>query len=205
MQKRVHLIGLARGVQSLVVVAIVAASALIAVACSEEEESEAATASAAAPTATAGPSDASITTAPAITETALLKSPPDVPAPITRKEAALVKIELETIEKTMTLAEGVEYEFWTFNGSVPGPLLRVRQGDTVELTLKNNASSKFAHSIDLHAVTGPGGGAVLTQTSPGKSKTFSFKALNPGVYVYHCATPLIPQHITNGLYGLIVV
>jgi nitrite reductase (NO-forming) len=184
---------------------ILVALALIAAACSDSEEEEATAAPATQPTATAGPSDASITTASTITETALLRTPPDVPAPITRKEAALVKIELETIEKTMTLAEGVEYQFWTFNGSVPGPLLRVRQGDTIELTLKNNASSKFAHSIDLHAVTGPGGGAVLTQTAPGKSKTFSFKALNPGVYVYHCATPLIPQHITNGLYGLIVV
>ena len=205
MYKRVYLAG-HRGVRSLAVVVVVVLLTLMAAACSDtEEESTATAAPAAAPTATVGPSDASITTAPAITETALLRTPPDVPAPITRKEAALVKIELEAVEKVMTLAEGVEYEFWTFNGSVPGPLLRVRQGDTVELTLKNNASNKFAHSIDLHAVTGPGGGAVLTQTAPGKSKAFSFKALNPGVYVYHCATPLIPQHITNGLYGLIVV
>jgi nitrite reductase (NO-forming) len=84
-------------------------------------------------------------------------------------------------------------------------MLRVRQGDTVEMTLRNPADSKLSHSIDLHAVTGPGGGAKVTQLAPGESATFSFKALNPGVYVYHCATPLVPQHIANGMYGLIVV
>ena len=101
--------------------------------------------------------------------------------------------------------DGVAYTYWTFGGTVPGPMLRVRQGDTVELTLKNAPDSKLSHSIDLHAVTGPGGGAKVTQIAPGESATFTFKALNPGVYVYHCATPLVPQHIANGMYGLIVV
>jgi nitrite reductase (NO-forming) len=99
----------------------------------------------------------------------------------------------------------VTYTYWTFNGTVPGPMIRVRQGDTVELTLKNAADSTLTHSIDLHAVTGPGGGATVTQVPPGGSGSFRFQALNPGVYVYHCATPMVAQHIANGMYGLIVV
>jgi nitrite reductase (NO-forming) len=125
--------------------------------------------------------------------------------PIERREPALVKIELETREVIATLADGVSYTFWTFDGTVPGPMLRVRQGDTVELTLKNPSDSKVAHSIDLHAVHGPGGGGAVTQIAPGQSATFRFQALNPGVYVYHCATPSVAHHIANGMYGLIVV
>jgi nitrite reductase (NO-forming) len=116
-----------------------------------------------------------------------------------------VAISLEAVEKRGRLADGVEYEFWTFNGAVPGPMLRARVGDTVELRLKNAADSKHAHSIDLHAVTGPGGGAVATQTPPGGETAVRFKALNPGLYVYHCATPPVPDHVANGMYGLILV
>lgn len=101
--------------------------------------------------------------------------------------------------------DGSTYTFWTFNGTVPGPMIRVRVGDTVELSLTNAPDSQLPHSIDLHAVTGPDGGAVATQVAPGQTKSFRFQALNPGVYVYHCATPHIPSHIANGMYGLIVV
>ncbi|MBI4213374.1 MAG: nitrite reductase, copper-containing, partial [Chloroflexi bacterium] len=97
------------------------------------------------------------------------------------------------------------YAFWTFGGTVPGPMLRARQGDTVELTFKNPADSKVTHSIDLHAVTGPGGGGAVTQVAPGSQATFRFQALNPGVYVYHCATPPVAHHLAAGMYGLIVV
>ncbi|MBI4339465.1 MAG: nitrite reductase, copper-containing [Chloroflexi bacterium] len=142
---------------------------------------------------------------PTRVEVAAIVAPPQVPPAITRKEPALVKVEMETTEVTKRLADGVEYGFWTFNSTVPGPFLRVREGDTVELTLKDSPQARTAHSIDLHAVTGPGGGAVLTQVSPGQAKTFRFRALNPGLYVYHCATSLIPQHISNGMYGLILV
>ena len=130
-------------------------------------------------------------------------SQPTVPSPIGRRAATTVKIELETVEKKARLADGVEYEFWTFDGTVPGPMLRVRQGDTVELKLKNSA--KLTHSIDLHAVTGPGGGATLTQVLTGQEAVFRWKALNPGLYVYHCASPIIPMHIAQGMYGLILV
>ncbi|MBI3325093.1 MAG: nitrite reductase, copper-containing [Nitrospinae bacterium] len=136
---------------------------------------------------------------------AALVEPPNVPPPIARRVPATVIVELETIEKRMPLADGVEYEFWTFNGSVPGPFLRVRVGDTIELHLKNAQDSKFLHSVDLHAVSGPGGGATLTQTAPGQTTGFRWRALNPGLYVYHCATPLVAHHVGNGMYGLILV
>jgi nitrite reductase (NO-forming) len=112
---------------------------------------------------------------------------------------------LETQEVVGTLADGVQYTFWTFNGTVPGPMIRIRVGDELELHIKNNARSSQIHSIDLHAVNGPGGGATLTQTAPGKETAFRWKALNPGLYVYHCASPHIPTHIANGMYGLILV
>jgi nitrite reductase (NO-forming) len=135
----------------------------------------------------------------------VVKDPADLPAPIARKGAEKVMVHLTTKEVKGYLDDGTTYTYWTFDGSVPGPMLRARVGDTVELHIKNDASSTMAHSIDLHAVTGPGGGAVATQVAPGEEKQVTFKAMNPGVYVYHCATPHIPTHIANGMYGLIVI
>jgi len=130
---------------------------------------------------------------------------PNVPPPIQRSAQARVKVELEAKEFRGSLADGTDYDFWSFGGSVPGPFIRVREGDTIELTLKNDPHSTFPHSIDLHAVTGPGGGAKVTQTPPGEHSSFAWKALHPGLYVYHCATPHVPTHIANGMYGLILV
>lgn len=129
----------------------------------------------------------------------------DLPAPIRRDAPQKVVVNLETLEVSGHLADGTTYTYWTFGGTVPGPMVRVRQGDTVELHLKNAPGSTQAHSIDLHAVNGPGGGAVGTQTPPGENRVITFQALNPGVYVYHCATPHIPTHVAMGMYGLIVV
>jgi nitrite reductase (NO-forming) len=128
-----------------------------------------------------------------------------VPAPISRTAPALVRVDLQAQEVVAEIEKGETYTYWTFNGSVPGPMIRVRVGDTVELHLKNAAGNILAHSIDLHAVTGPGGGATATQTNAGQETTVTFKALNPGLYVYHCATAPIPMHIANGMYGLILV
>jgi len=138
-------------------------------------------------------------------ERAVLTEAPNVPAPITRTNATKVIVELETIEKTMRLADGVDYTFWTFGGSVPGTFMRVREGDLVEFTLKNHPTSTVPHNIDLHAVTGPGGGAAVSLALPGSHATFTFRALNPGLYVYHCAVSPVPMHIANGMYGLILV
>lgn len=130
---------------------------------------------------------------------------PDVPPQIKRNYPAYVVVKMETVELTKELDDGVTYQFWTFDGSVPGKFIRVRQDDIVEFHLHNSKDSKLPHNIDLHAVTGPGGGAAVSNTAPGRTSVFSFKALNPGLYIYHCATPPVPLHIANGMYGLILV
>ena len=169
------------------------------------------------PAAAASPSPASSATprpaatgatrpaAPAVAPVEIAARPDTVPAPIRRSSAATVTVDLETTEVIGTLADGSTYAYWTFGGTVPGPMIRVRVGDTVELKLKNAPNSAWPHSIDLHAVTGPGGGAGASQTAPGKDTAFRFKALNPGIYVYHCATAPIPMHVASGMYGLILV
>jgi nitrite reductase (NO-forming) len=177
----------------------------------------------------------------------------DVPPPVNRPGGQKVVVELETKEVVAEIAPGITYEYWTFNGTVPGPFLRVKEGDTVEVRLKHTghdhalggthknfaidalqmkvalangdhsetnmddahmpsgtmtehgAAGHGTHSIDLHSVLGPGGGATLTQTKSNEMTTFQFKALRPGLYVYHCASPHIPTHITNGMYGMILV
>ena len=136
---------------------------------------------------------------------AVLTSPPHVPPPTNRDYPAKVIVDLEVRELDMEIAEGVTYTFWTFGGTVPGSFIRVRQGDTVEFHLHNHPDSKMPHNIDLHGVTGPGGGAASTFTAPGHSSQFTFKALNQGLYVYHCATAPVGMHVANGMYGLILV
>ncbi|QIB53265.1 nitrite reductase, copper-containing [Pseudomonas sp. OIL-1] len=135
----------------------------------------------------------------------LSKNPSEVGEPVGNREAKEVTFELETTEVEGRLSDGASYKFWTFNNTVPGPMMRVRVGDTVNINMKNSIDSAHIHSIDLHAVTGPGGGAAVTQAAPGHTKSFSFKAMAPGLYVYHCATPMVAQHITNGMYGMILV
>jgi nitrite reductase (NO-forming) len=136
---------------------------------------------------------------------AVLTDAPAVPPPIDRDYPATVVVDLEVRELEMPISEGVGYTFWTFGGRVPGKFIRVRQGDTVEFHLSNHPSSKMPHNIDLHAVTGSGGGATSSFTAPGRTSQFTFKALNRGLYVYHCATAPVGMHVANGMYGLILV
>jgi nitrite reductase (NO-forming) len=138
-------------------------------------------------------------------ERAVLTAPPMVPPPITRDYATKVIIDLEVIELEMEIADGVKYVFWTFGGTVPGSFIRIREGDYVEFHLKNHPDNKLPHNIDLHAVTGQGGGAEATYVAPGYEATFNFTAINPGLFVYHCATAPVGMHIANGMYGLILV
>jgi len=138
-------------------------------------------------------------------ENAVLTQAPFVPPPIKRKQATKVIVKLEVKEVVRKLSDGVEYLFWTCGGEVPGSFIRVREGDLVEFHLNNHPTSKMPHNIDLHAVTGPGGGAASSFTLPGHTSQFSFKALNPGLYVYHCATAPVGMHVGNGMYGLILV
>ncbi len=136
---------------------------------------------------------------------AVLTAPPLVPPATGRTQPAKVIVNLEVREVEKEISEGVKYTFWTFGGTVPGSFIRVRQGDTVEFHLNNHPDSKMPHNIDLHAVTGPGGGAASSFTAPGHSSQFTFKALNAGLYVYHCATAPVGMHVANGMYGLILV
>jgi nitrite reductase (NO-forming) len=129
----------------------------------------------------------------------------EVPPPIGNRPPQTVHVDLNAVELEGRLAEGVTFGYWTFNGRVPGPMLRVRVGDTVDVQVRNSADSTMVHSVDFHAATGPGGGAAATQVDPGAEKSFKFKALIPGLYVYHCATPMVAHHIANGMYGLILV
>jgi nitrite reductase (NO-forming) len=117
----------------------------------------------------------------------------------------IVRISLTAQEVLSEISPGIYFNYWTYNKQVPGPMLRIREGDTVELTLTNDPSSLHDHNIDLHAVTGPGGGASVTHVAPGETKTFRWKALNPGLYIYHCAMPNVSTHNSHGQYGLILV
>jgi nitrite reductase (NO-forming) len=154
---------------------------------------------------TASAAPAAPSTLPPATGADIVRDPTDLPGPIGDRGPTTVRVDLETEEVVGQLAEGTTFTYWTFNGKVPGPFVRVRVGDTVEVHLKNDATSIMPHSVDFHAVTGPGGGAVFTTTQPGSETSFTFTALNPGLFVYHCATPPVAMHIANGMYGLILV
>ncbi|MCX6148826.1 MAG: copper-containing nitrite reductase [Candidatus Kapabacteria bacterium] len=134
-----------------------------------------------------------------------LTHPPFVPQALGNRKPSNIRVDLEIIEKEGPIANGVSYTFWTFGGTVPGSFIRVKEGDFVEFHLKNNPNNKLPHNIDLHAVTGQGGGAASSLTAPGHESVFSFRVINPGLYVYHCATAPVGMHIANGMYGLILV
>ncbi|MCK5828794.1 MAG: nitrite reductase, copper-containing [Methylococcales bacterium] len=129
----------------------------------------------------------------------------DLPAALNRKTSKTVEIKLIAKEVVSDIAAVTPFHYWTFDNTVPGPFLRIRVGDTVNLSLHNDKSSSHDHSIDLHAVTGPGGGAALTTAEPGETKNMKFKALIPGLFIYHCAAGNAATHIANGMYGLILV
>lgn len=133
-------------------------------------------------------------------------NPAAVPATAQLPDAdGVVRISLHAQEVISQIAPGIYFNYWTYNKQVPGPMLRVREGDTVEIALSNDPTSLHNHNIDLHAVTGPGGGASLTDVMPGETKTFRWKALNPGLYIYHCAMPNVSTHNSHGQYGMILV
>jgi len=155
--------------------------------------------------ATGSPSLATVDPATLPVIEAQLGAAPEAAPAVARDHPAKVVVKIEVKEVTREIADGTQYTFWTFGGSVPGPMIRVRRGDVVELHLMNHPDNTMPHNIDLHAVTGPGGGAASTFTAPGHQTQFSFRALNEGVYVYHCATAPVPMHVANGMYGLIVV
>lgn len=138
-------------------------------------------------------------------EMATLTQAPMVPPPITRDHPALVEVPLVTSTKLAQLTSQYKYEQWAFNGTVPGPFIRARVGDVVEITLTNKDTTGNPHNIDCHAFTGPGGGASVTTAEENETKTARFKLLYPGLYLYHCAAAPVPVHIANGMYGLMYV
>jgi nitrite reductase (NO-forming) len=140
-----------------------------------------------------------------LVEADISREPTDLPPPLPRRDPQTVRVDLLSVEVEGRLAEGATFGYWTFNGKVPGPFIRVRVGDTIDIHLKNSADSSMIHSVDFHATTGPGGGAAALQVDPGKEKSMMWKALVPGLFVYHCATPMVAEHIANGMYGMILV
>lgn len=138
-------------------------------------------------------------------EPASIAYAPNVPPPITRRTPAIVDLDLTATRKVMEVAPGATYEFWTFNDHAPGPFIRTRVGDTLHLRLTNSDSMGMPHSIDFHAVTGPGGGMMADMTSTDTPGEAWFKLLEPGLYLYHCGTPPVMDHLANGMYGLILV
>ena len=185
------------------------ASVFALAACGEQAakpaETPAATASAEAPAASDSQAAAETPSSELPVIDAIMTHAPEVPPPTDRDHPAKVRVKMETIEKTMKMDDGVEYHYWTFNGDVPGQMIRVREGDTVEVEFSNNPSSTVPHNVDFHAATGQGGGAEASFTAPGHTSTFSFKALQAGLYIYHCAVAPVGMHIANGMYGLILV
>ncbi|MBR0801495.1 nitrite reductase, copper-containing [Bradyrhizobium jicamae] len=140
-----------------------------------------------------------------VVEADISREPTDLPPPIGKRDPQTVRVDLLSVELEGRLAEGTTFGYWTFNGKVPGPMIRVRVGDTIDIHLKNSADSSMIHSVDFHAATGPGGGAAALQVDPGQELSMTWKALVPGLYVYHCATPMVAEHIANGMYGMILV
>ncbi|MDE3113005.1 MAG: nitrite reductase, copper-containing [Chloroflexota bacterium] len=148
---------------------------------------------------------AAIAAAKPVTVKSIAQDATAVPPAITRTSPTTVSVQLQAKEVIAEIAPGQTYNYWTFNGAVPGPMLRVRVGDTVTMHISNASGDAWPHSIDMHAVAGAGGGATASQTQPGGTSDFSFKALTPGLFIYHCASAPIPEHIANGMYGMILV
>ncbi len=130
---------------------------------------------------------------------------PAVPAPLLRNHATKVILEVEVREERGTLADGVEYPFWTYGGTAPGKMYRVRQGDLVEVHLHNHPDNALAHDIDFDAAIGPGGGGDASFVAPGYSTTFSWRAMRPGLFLYECSAAPAGVHVASGLFGLILV
>jgi nitrite reductase (NO-forming) len=151
------------------------------------------------------PTPPSMNDAKAPTLDRIAADPTDIPGPITRSEPTTVRATMTTREHVAEIEPGVTYTFMTFDDRIPGPMLRVREGDTVEFTITNDPDNEMPHNIDLHAVRGPGGGAEATMVAPGETKTFRFTATYAGLFVYHCAVPNLDYHISSGMFGAILV
>ena len=139
-----------------------------------------------------------------------LVSPPFVPVhnQVADEKAKVVKITMIVEEKIIEIDdEGTQFRVFAFNDSVPGPLIVVHEGDYIELTLINPEKNNFQHNIDFHASTGALGGGGLTHVLPGEEVILRWKAIKPGVFVYHCAPggAMVPWHVVKGMNGAVMV
>ena len=139
------------------------------------------------------------------TQERIAADPTDIPGPIRRDGPERVEVTLDVQEVVAEVEPGVTFNYMTFGGQIPGPLIRVRQGDTIVFTLKNLPDNGMTHNVDLHAVYGTGGGNIATNVSPGQSNGMIFKTMYPGAFIYHCAVPTLDYHISSGMFGMIVV
>lgn len=135
----------------------------------------------------------------------IARNPNDLPPPLTRTATTTVHMDITAKEVISQIAPGVYQNYWTFDGQVPGPFERVMEGDTVVVTFHNDPTSLHHHTIDFHSVIGPGGGASVLMAMPGETKTLTFTALHPGLFIYHCAEPNAALHMAHGQYGLMLV
>ncbi|CEG07024.1 Copper-containing nitrite reductase precursor [Afipia felis] len=126
----------------------------------------------------------------------------------TKAPPSVIQFRMEVQEKELVIAnDGTKIHAMTFNGSVPGPMMVVHQGDYVELTLINPSTNTLAHNIDFHSSTGALGGGALTLINPGEQVVLRWKATRAGVFVYHCAPggSMIPWHVVSGMNGAVMV
>ena len=139
---------------------------------------------------------------------------PDVPSAAGRGEQAIVEVGFDIVEGIKTITpDGIQYETWGFRlrgdesvlTGTPGPIIRARVGDVVRFTLTNPATNKMPHNVDFHAVTGHGGGAKDLTVAPGQTAAIEARMLYPGMFMYHCAFGDVPLHISQGMYGGILV
>ena len=131
--------------------------------------------------------------------------PTALPGPVDWTEPKRHQITLETVEVVAEIEPGVTFDYMTFGGQIPGPMIRIRQGDTVEFTLKSASGNIMPHNIDFHAVYGTGSGAEATLVVAGQTNGMVFRAMYPGAFIYHCAVPTLDHHISSGMFGMIVV
>lgn len=135
----------------------------------------------------------------------VVADPGKVPPPPNWTKPRHHQVKLTVQERIAEIEPGATFRYMTFNGQVPGPMIRVRQGDTVSLTLENPSDNAMPHNLDMHAIYATGGGSTATQVAPGASKTETFKVMYPGSFIYHCAVPNMDFHISSGMFGMILV
>lgn len=135
----------------------------------------------------------------------VIADPEAIPSSIERDHPTHHEVTFEAQELTAHLEQDKTFPFLTYNGQVPGPMIRVRQGDTITFTLRNPSENNLIHNVDMHAVYGTGGGSKATTARPGEQATETVRFLYPGAFIYHCAPVMLDYHVSSGAFGMVVV